>query len=542
MNGRWSTGQRRRSALVLALAIVSTGVALVAQAPAPASEAASKDPFGRDTPRGTLLGFMRAARDGNIELMPMFLNTPLTGEAAVALARQLHVVLDSRLPARLDEVSDRPEGRLAHPLRPDQDVVATITTKSGELEIVLERVTRPKSPPVWLFSRRTLAAVPEAFDDVSRIAFEPMLPPVLVKPRIAGVRLFHWIALCVVLPVAYRMLAFSIARVTRVASRWNSGQVVAAALTRVSGALGLLIVAAGIAWLVGQSELPFVERQFWSIVAAMLTLGAGMWLLLILNGYGERYLLRRVQHSGFGDVASLVRLMRRFADGVVIVVVLLIAVRRFGGDPTAALAGLGIGGIAVALAAQKTLENVIGGLSLIFDRAVRVGDFLKLGDCVGTVDSIGLRSTRIRTLDRSVLSVPNSQIANVNVETLSSRDAYWFHHIIGVRYDSTTGQMRAVVNGIRRKLLERGDVDAETVRVRFLRFGQSSLDIEVSAYIRAPGWEQFLEVQEELLLAIMEIVEASDTAIALPSRTLQLDVAAAPVAGQTLLAAPSVRH
>src|SRR4029077_3588445 len=98
---------------------------------------------------------------------------------------------------------------------------------------------------------------------------------------------------------------------------------------------------------------------------------------------------------------------------------------------------LGIGGIAVALAAQKTLENVVGGVSIIVDHAVRVGDFLKLGDTVGTVDSIGLRSTRIRTLDRTMLSVPNGQIATVNIETLSVRDKFWFHHFVGLRYETT---------------------------------------------------------------------------------------------------------
>ena len=162
-------------------------------------------------------------------------------------------------------------------------------------------------------------------------------------------------------------------------------------------------------------------------------------------------------------------------------------IRRLGGDPTAAIAGLGIGGIAVALAAQKTLENVIGGLSLIFDRAVCVGDFLKVGEASGTVDSIGLRSTRIRTLDRTILTVPNGQIANVSIETISSRDMFWFRHFLGLRYETTPRQMRAVVAGIVRQLSAHPAVDRESVRARFLRFGPSSLDIEVVAYVVGEG-------------------------------------------------------
>ena len=219
----------------------------------------------------------------------------------------------------------------------------------------------------------------------------------------------------------------------------------------------------------------------------------------------------------------MLRLARRVADVLVIAAGGLVTLHYFGVDPTAALAGLGIGGIAVALAAQKTLENVIGGLSIIFDKAVRVGDFLKLGETIGTVDYIGLRSTRIRTLDRTILSVPNGQIANVNIETLSARDKFWFHHFVGLRYETTAGQMRAVVDGIRTHLAAHPTVDrSEPIRVRFFRFGPFSLDVEVFAYIFASDWEAFLETQQELLLDVMDIVERAGAVIALPSQTLHL--------------------
>ena len=158
-------------------------------------------------------------------------------------------------------------------------------------------------------------------------------------------------------------------------------------------------------------------------------------------------------------------------------------------DPTPALAGLGVGGIAVALAAQKTLENVIAGASLIFDQAVRVGDVLKMGDVQGTVDHIGLRSTRLRTLDRTIVSVPNSQIANMSLETLSARDKFWFHPVVGVRHETMPQQLHAVVDGIRRLLDEHPSVDRESVRVRFLSLGPFSLDVDVFAYVVREGLE-----------------------------------------------------
>jgi MscS family membrane protein len=193
-------------------------------------------------------------------------------------------------------------------------------------------------------------------------------------------------------------------------------------------------------------------------------------------------------------------------------------------NPTAALAALGVGGIAVAFAAQKTLENVIGGVSLIFDQAVRVGDSLKVGESQGTVEDIGLRSTRIRTPDRTVVIVPNGQIANMTLENFSSRDKFWFHPIPALSYRTTSTQMSTALEGIRSLLEESPHLETTSVRVRFLRFGLSSLDVEIFAYVLARDWNQFLKIQEFLLLRIMDCIESSGVQFAFP---LQTDVAAA---------------
>src|SRR2546429_3757706 len=116
-----------------------------------------KDTLGRNTPRGAVLGFLSAARKNNAQIAALYLNTPLRGAAAEDLARQLAIVLDRRLPARLNELSDNPEGSLPDPLRPDEDIVGTIGTDDGDLDILVERVDRGKSVgKVWLFSRETL--------------------------------------------------------------------------------------------------------------------------------------------------------------------------------------------------------------------------------------------------------------------------------------------------------------------------------------------------------------------------------------------------
>ena len=168
---------------------------------------------------------------------------------------------------------------------------------------------------------------------------------------------------------------------------------------------------------------------------------------------------------------------------------------------------------------------MVGGVSLIFEQAVHVGDFLKVGDTMGTVREIGFRSTHILTLDRTLVSVPNAQIATMTLENFSARDKFWLHPILGLRYDTTSQQMHALLNGIRNLLQESRHVEPGSVRVRFLRFGPSSLDVEVFAYVLAQSWSQFLEIQEELQLHMMECIESTGVQIALPGQNIQLKTA-----------------
>jgi MscS family membrane protein len=389
----------------------------------------------------------------------------------------------------------------------------------------VERVDGGSLGHVWLFSRKTLDSIPEAYDEIDLISVDPFLPAFLTAHRIGGIRLFQWVLLLVFFPVTYR-LTETIARLIRsVRIRWRRRRGVAGEVsaTLVPGCVRLLLFAVAIRLLLATVELPLLERQFWTSISTMLAIAAVVWALLMLNGAAEGYIHRRLRSSGRSEIDAMLRLMRRVADALVVAAGGLVLLDYFGFDPTAALAGLGIGGIAVALAAQKTLENVVGGVSIILDKAVRVGDALKLGDMVGTVDDIGLRSTRIRTLDRTILSVPNSQIANVNIETLSARDKFWFHHFIGLGYETTSAQMRAVVDGVRAHLAAHPAIDrSDAIRVRFFRFGPFSLDIEVFAYVLAPDLETFLQTQQELLLDSMEIVERAGATRALPSQTLHV--------------------
>jgi MscS family membrane protein len=517
-----------RSAPVLAVLLFSS-IAMWSQMTIPGAAPVSsqaelpKDSLGRTSPRGTVLGFLAATQRRDYEVAAEYLNTRLRGKAAADLAQQLSVVLDRRLPARLNQLSDTPEGSLPDPLHPDRDFVGTVSRGNGDIAIELDRVERGKNGAIWLFSSRTLESIPEVYEEINVPNVDAVLPQFLVTNRVAGIALFEWLAVVVGLPLFY-MLALLANRLLSPLA----GQL----LRRLSGKndlpnpvvlpppLRVLVIAVVIRWLLSRVGLSLLARQFWSSVVMVLAVAAGVWILVRLNTRAEAYADHRLRRRNLAGTASVLRLTRRVIDGLIIFVGVLAILSYFGVNPTAALAGLGVGGIAVALAAQKTLENLIGGASLLFDRAVRVGDFLKVGEILGTVDEIGLRSTRIRTLDRSLVSVPNGQMAIMSLETFSARDKFWFHPRIALRYETTAAQIKSVIASIRSLLLEHASVERDTVRVRLLAFGSSSLDVDVFAYVHAQDWSQFLEIQEGLLISIMEIIEQAGAQIALPSQTV----------------------
>lgn len=498
-------------------------VAAQPETPSEAPQEAPQDTLGRATPRGTLLGFLTAVKKGNWEVAALYLNTPLRGGDAFWLARQLGTVLNRRLPARLNLVSEKPEGSIPDPLRPDEDIVGTIETARGELDIKVERVDRGKSGKVWLFSRQTLSSIPDVFQEIATPPLEDFLPKFMLNTGLAGIPLFEWLALFVGMPLLYlatgllnRALSWSIGSLRR---RLNHNAFLRSPLVlRVP--VRLLLIAILIKLALQRVALPLLARQFWSTAALIIVIVACVWWLLLLTGSGESYLLRN--RPAISGSASVLRLFRRLIDGLLLFGGFLFLLHHFGVNLTAALAGLGVGGIAVALAAQKTLENVIAGVSLIADQAVRVGDFMNLGDVQGTVEGVGLRSTRIRTLDRTLVSLPNGQMANMRIETLSARDRFWFHPVISLRYDTSTAQLHSVLTGIRQLLLQQSNVDAASVRVRLIRIGTFSLDIDIFAYAAARDWSDFLEFQEGLFFNILTIVQNAGTGVALPSQTLYL--------------------
>jgi MscS family membrane protein len=456
-----------------------------------------------------------------METAVLYLDTPKQGTEAIALARQLAAVLNRYLPARLTEISDKPEGYIQDPRRPDEELIGTVSAPNGDVDIVVKRVDGGKAGQIWLFSNRTLVDLP-AFSRESRINTpESDLPRVLVTTRLLRVPLFEWLAVFVGLPFVYfltgllkRLLSWTFGKLRR--RIWRPGNQPNPSILPVP--FRLLLIALFIRWMLTIVELPLLARQAWLSISMMFTITAGIWMLLLTGGWVEQYVVTRRREVG--GSASVVRLLRRLVEGLVLFGGLLITLHYFDINITATLAGVGVGGIAIALAAQKTLENVIAGVSLIADEAVHVGDSVSAGEVEGTVVQIGLRSTTIRSMDRRLVSLPNGQMATMRLDTLSARDKFLFRHLVGLLYETTPAQLRSVVAGIHKLLSSHDAVDLDALRVRFVRFDASAVEIEIFTYVFASDWNKFLEIQEELLHGIRDVIQRGGASVALPSQRL----------------------
>ena len=211
-----------------------------------------------------------------------------------------------------------------------------------------------------------------------------------------------------------------------------------------------------------------------------------------------------------------------FQHGVVVALGVVSLLAAFGYQVTRVLTGPGIGGLGLAFGAQKTVENLFGSVSIAVDQPFRVGDFVTVAGTTGVVESVGLRSTRLRTLDRTLVSIPNGKLAEERSESFAARDRFRLAATIGLTYDTTRAQMREVLDGLERVLRAHPQIWPDAVVVRFSGFGASSLDIDVMAWFAVPGWPDFQACREQVLLDFMQVVQDAGTAFAFPTRTVHM--------------------
>jgi MscS family membrane protein len=222
------------------------------------------------------------------------------------------------------------------------------------------------------------------------------------------------------------------------------------------------------------------------------------------------------------SLAGLLPLGRKLAKIVLLALGLVAILNELGFQVASLLAGLGIGGIALALAAQKTVENLFGSVAIGVDQPFRVGDFVQIENVMGTVESIGMRSTRVRTLDRTIVTFPNGKLADTRAETFAARDRIRFLVNLGLARETTAAQMRAVLSDIEAALRAEPALWPEGVSVRFTEVREWSLNVEVNAWFQMADFGAFTGMRQELLLRFLEAVERAGTRLAYPTRTVQV--------------------
>lgn len=253
-------------------------------------------------------------------------------------------------------------------------------------------------------------------------------------------------------------------------------------------------------------RLLFLASLFWALVR-MVDIAA------------EVIRLRSLERPGS---LALVKLGTRVGKVMVLALAVVALLSDLGYEVASLIAGLGLGGLAFALAAQKTVENLFGAFSIGADQPFREGDFVRVDDTVGTVELIGLRSTRIRTLDRTLVTIPNGRLADMRLESFAVRDRMRLYTVLGLVYDTKPAQMRAILKGLEQVLRDHPSIWPDTVNVRFQQFGASSLDVEIMAWFQTRSWDEFLVMRQDVLLAFMDVVEREGSGFAFPTRTIHL--------------------
>jgi MscS family membrane protein len=439
------------------------------------------------------------------------------------LASQLNDILNKNTSFDVQQLSDSADGNLHDLPGADSELVASIDAEDNDIDIELQRVEIQPGTRVWLFSSSTVKAIPTLHALIGESAFEKHLPAVLVNRKFMNTSLWQWIALLLLVPALGLVARFVSWLVLVIVSRFVKSMpsnVHASGLSRLIGPIALLLAVA--AYGAGMSLVaPSALVRFYIARALMLfAFMAFAWIVMRLLEILSHHLHLAADQRQKALYSSVLPLALRVAKIIVFILALLATISAWGYNTSTIWATLGIGSLAVALAAQKTLENFFGGVSVIGDRPVLVGDFCKVGDMVGTVEDIGLRSTRIRTLSRTLVTVPNSQFSTMTLENFAPRDKMFFHPILSIRCDANSAQMRQILSSFERILKEHSEVEIGRVPVRFAAINDFSYSVEIFAYVLTKDFDRYLEVQTELFLKLIEAIEAAGATLAIPLREL----------------------
>ncbi|RYZ59242.1 MAG: mechanosensitive ion channel family protein [Proteobacteria bacterium] len=491
------------------------------------SDADKQEIENSESPRFMMRRFVEILNNENVEEAFNYVEFPkgLNLDAKRKLVEELMEVLNKRGNIDLALISNNPSGSLSDDVKPEMEKIGTILTTPNSFPIML-RFSTEKTRKGWRFSSEFMERIPDVAETLHLSSFENKLPPQLVGHKLFGIKIWQWIGLAIAIAIsvlASMLLSWVLFHIMkRLVSRLQlvvPDEIFMSFITPLRLFTGLFVF--GFAILFLDTDLGFRQKLGY-FESVTLTLTFSIFALRLTAAAIE---LSRLSYERQGKTNSTAMLgpIRKGLSVLIVVLCAISLMRNLGFDVTAIIAGLGIGGVAIALAGQKTIENLFGGISILMDQPVRVGDFGRFGTTMGTVEDIGLRSTRVRTLDRTVVSIPNAEFSHMTLENFEKRDKFRWLSQLGIRMDASTDQMRLLLMQIKELMLSHPMIYKDPARVRFVSFGASSLNIEIFAYVKASNHNEYIAVVEDMNLRILDIIRNAGTDLAYPAQTLFLE-------------------
>ena len=515
------------AALWLAIAGWLVPAALAAQFPglpgSGARPAQAEQVVSPLSPRAAVQEFLRLVGAEDWDSAAAYLSlSPTDRPRAALLARRLGTVLNQRLALDPRLVSPLVTGDTADG-DPASERLGVITGPAGREDPVL--LVRARSgAPAWVFAPSTVSSIDAWFENLGNPWLRDRLSPALMREGPLRVFIWQWIGIAIAIPLlllltwlAGKLARSVLARVTRRTSAgWDDLLV-----ERLEGPFRLWAAALIAAPLLTFLDLNARVSAFIMAATRVMVLLALFWAIL----RAIRLMQERMENVAWAaghtqQARTLAPLVGNFLRVTLVIIAVLVALAQFGYPVGTLLAGLGIGGIAVALAAQKTVEHLFGSVSLAADKAFRVGDWVRAGATEGAVERIGLRSTSFRTNDRTVVRVPNGRLADERIETFGERDRILLRTDIDLTYDTSTARLETIRDQVARHLAAHPKIWPDAMRVHVVAFTDSAIRINVMAWFLTADYMEFLEIRHGMLLEFMRIVERNGSSFAFPSRTV----------------------
>jgi len=503
--------------------------ASAAQPPNKAEPTARIDPLRRETPHHALIGFLKYGESGDYATAARYLQlSPGQDTNLPELAKELRVLYPS-FHGNINLLSDDPNGTVESGLPPGQVRAGALVVGHTTADVILVRVDDPASGKIWLISQKTLANIPKLYaqlESETPTAADRIRHALLSGPQLLGMSSTQWLSWLLSIPISWLLawqLTFLFSAPRRVWCKLRQIPFRTIWDTPVGMPLRCMIATLLHGCFVYLLQPPLLYRIYYVRIIGAILAGCFGWFASRISDQGFNRVLKQTRTHRRGGESILI-LMQRLNRVGILIIALVAALALLGLNVTATLTGLGIGGLAVALAAQKTLENLIGGVSLLMDKAVQVGDVCKIGERVGTVEDIGLRSLKLRTVDRNLLVVPNGLLAQMQFENMKSRTKLLIDQNFSLRIETQVEQLRFVLDSVQRMLDEHLMIESGTSRLRVINFAGAAFELQLFAYGKTGDMAEFTAIRQDVILKIAEIVEAAGTRFAAPTRLMYLAI------------------